>query len=90
MATAAVRISLRTVPALAELTLDGVTLDNPFAGELARTTMRRLVVARAHGYHQTSQWVVFDHDQELTLTLERQPDEPSHPAASSGKQRGSR
>jgi serine/threonine protein kinase len=85
VATAAVRISLRTVPATAELTIDGATLKNPFSGELERTTMRRLVMARAPGYRPASQWVVFDHDQALTLTLERLADDSGAPAASPGK-----
>jgi hypothetical protein len=82
---AAVHVAIRTVPPEAELTLDGTGLENPFTGDLARTEMRRLLVAQAQGYRMESRWVVFDHDQEMTLRLKRTEGQSPAPAASPNK-----
>ncbi|HEX2568115.1 MAG TPA: serine/threonine-protein kinase [Polyangia bacterium] len=76
----AIRLRVRTIPATAQLLLDGAELANPFTGTFDRGDTRHLLVARSHEHRDQSTWVIFDHDQELTLVL--QPLPPGKHAAS--------
>jgi serine/threonine protein kinase len=85
---AAVRIRIGTVPSVAELTLDGAPLNNPFSDQLARSDMRHMIIAKAPGYRPASQLVTFDRDRELTLTLEREAPR-ARPTAGPGRAKAS-
>jgi serine/threonine protein kinase len=63
------RVKIRTVPVGARLLLDGYEVPNPFAREVPRSQERHQLVAEARGYRGEPLEVVFDHDQELLLTL---------------------
>lgn len=80
--TATVRVQLRTSPATARLLLDGVALpSNPHVASIRKESVVHQVRAEAPGYVTKTEVVVFDHDVDLVLTLDRASVANSGPAA---------
>jgi serine/threonine-protein kinase len=66
-----VHIKLRTDPADALVTLDGVAVANPYSEEFARSQERHTFAVRARGHKSESLTAVFDHDLDLNIPLTR-------------------
>lgn len=73
-----VHVRISTVPASAELKLDGETVPNPFDAWVARGG-EHTIVATADGYAENDWSVSFDRDQTLSLALK--PEAVRRPAA---------
>lgn len=77
-----VHVRISTVPANAELTLDGDSIPNPFNAWVAESGARA-IVASADGYTERTWSVTFDQDQTLSLVLKRivapTPPRPARP-----------
>ncbi|HEY6876843.1 MAG TPA: serine/threonine-protein kinase [Polyangiales bacterium] len=58
-------------PPQARVSLDGVPLSIPFSGAFAKDGALHRIEASAEGYRPLKQFVAFDQDRELMLTLER-------------------
>ncbi|HEY6880869.1 MAG TPA: hypothetical protein VI299_22750, partial [Polyangiales bacterium] len=58
-------------PPHARVSLDGVPLSIPFSGAFAKDGALHRIEASADGYRPLKQFVAFDQDRELLLTLER-------------------
>jgi len=81
---ATVRVRLGTSPPTARLYLDGLPLaSNPHEASLRMDAMTHRVRAEAPGYVTKTELVAFDHDVDLTLTLERATGPAFHPRPSS-------
>jgi hypothetical protein len=63
-----VRIRVKTIPATAELTLDGSSVPNPF-DQLLPKNGEHLFVAEASGYLKKYRRVAFDRNKELSMQL---------------------
>ncbi len=85
-ATATVHVQLRASPATARLLLDGVALpSNPHVASIRRDGVAHQVRAEAPGYVTRTEVVVFDHDVDLVLRLDRAPVVNNGPAAPLGR-----
>jgi hypothetical protein len=73
------QLSVKTVPADAQLLLDEAPVANPFSGKFPRGDVRHHLTVKAAGYRSESQWIVFDADHELTVTLEKTIDTAKRP-----------
>jgi serine/threonine-protein kinase len=69
-------IRLTTVPADAEVEIDGVEVANPYLQSVPRDGAKHRIDIRAPGYAMASRWVTFDSDRELAITLSRPAEEP--------------
>ncbi len=69
---------IHTEPPTALVTIDDAPVANPFTGEFPKSDVRHRLQAKATGYQNQAQWIAFDGDHELTLTLLRVP--PPHEA----------
>jgi len=65
-----VHVRISTVPASADLTLDGDSIPNPFDAWVAESGARA-IVASAEGYAERTWSVTFDQDQTLSLVLKQ-------------------
>ncbi len=68
-----VHLIIHTEPATALITVDDAPVSNPFTGSFPKSDVRHHVMARATGYQNQAQWLAFDTDHELTMTLLRAP-----------------
>jgi serine/threonine-protein kinase len=68
------RLTIRTIPPTAVLTLDDQKIDNPFEGSFAKSDVRHTLVVKAPGYKSESQLVTFDGDHAIEVALERGKD----------------
>jgi hypothetical protein len=73
------RLRIRTVPTSATLFLDGRTVANPYDGRLPDGSSHALI-ARADGFHDTTQQIELSADRELLLRLE--PNSPQRATSS--------
>jgi serine/threonine-protein kinase len=64
-------VHIETVPADAQLHVDGVVVAAPFRGEFARSAALHRIEASAPGYQSVARLVAFDGDQTVQLSLER-------------------
>jgi eukaryotic-like serine/threonine-protein kinase len=71
IAPAVSKITLRTIPANAQVTLDDAKLQNPFEGSFPRSDARHRIEVKAPGYRTEAQWVTFDADRNLEIALVR-------------------
>jgi serine/threonine-protein kinase len=86
-------ISIGAEPANATLTLDGAPVNNPFSAAVMRDSRPHTVLAKADGFVEKEEVVVFDSARNVTIKLEaapagakkgvaiRRPVTPSHAAA---------
>ncbi len=81
--TGAVRVSVDTDPAGAELFLDGNRIANPFDAELPKTTQPRVLEARLSGYPTVRQELVLMYPQRVKLNLKA--DAPQQVELDAGK-----
>lgn len=81
------RLSVRTVPAGARLTIDGETVPNPYQGDLDIGSRHRLA-ATAEGFRAARQRVRMSEDRELVLTLRERPAPRPRVATSIGRRSG--
>jgi eukaryotic-like serine/threonine-protein kinase len=68
---ATVSVRLLAKPAHARVTVDGVKVALPFAGTFRRDGALHHIEAAADGYRTAKQFVAFDRDQSIEITLER-------------------
>ena len=80
-APATAHLSIRTVPASAELFLDDAPVANPFVTDVPRGTVEHHLVAKAAGHQSESQWITFAADRELELTLPEEHATTGKPAS---------
>ncbi len=64
-----VRVQVRVQPANAQLFLDDAPIANPFDGRFARSDARHKLEARAPGHRSEAQWIAFDHDRAVDVSL---------------------
>ena len=64
-----VMVEIRSEPAGADIFLDEAPLSNPFSGAFGRSDVRHRLVVKAHGYHSSSTWEVFDRDRSVVVKL---------------------
>jgi tRNA A-37 threonylcarbamoyl transferase component Bud32 len=76
-----VHLSIETVPAGAELFLDGERVANPFEAEVPQGDDSHLLEARLEGHREVVQHVRFRYAQRMRLELQRLP-EPTAPVVS--------
>jgi hypothetical protein len=76
---ASAQLTIKTVPADAQVLLDDARVANPFVGRFARGDVRHRLVVKANGYRSESQWITFDNDRDLIVKLEKGSGAPEQP-----------
>jgi hypothetical protein len=64
-------LSIKTVPADAQLLIDDAKVSNPFSGKFPKGDVRHRLVVKAAGFRTESDWITFDADRELVVKLEK-------------------
>ena len=78
------RVQIKTVPPDAEVKIDDGTVTNPLDQEFPRNVVRHHLEISAAGYKPQSQWVAFDADRTLVITLDKELTPPSPHVATHG------
>jgi hypothetical protein len=67
----AASLNVKTVPAEAQLFLDDAPVQNPFSGKFPKNDVKHRLTVKAAGYRSESEWITFDGDRALTITLQK-------------------
>jgi serine/threonine-protein kinase len=71
-AAATAHVTIRTLPANAEVSLDEAPVANPFDADVPRGSTKHHVMVKAAGYKPDSQWITFDEDRKIEVSLQRE------------------
>jgi serine/threonine-protein kinase len=67
----AAALIIKTTPANAQLSIDDAHVPNPFSGKFPRGDMRHRLVVKAPGYRTEAEWIIFDGDKTIDVTLQK-------------------
>jgi serine/threonine-protein kinase len=73
-APAEVRVTIKTQPPGAQLLLDDAPIANPFDGKFAKSDVKHRLTAKLSGFRTESDWITFDADRAIALTLTKGSD----------------
>jgi len=73
-APAEVHVSIKVTPPTAQLLLDDAPITNPFDGHFAKSDLKHRLTAKLAGYRTESDWLTFDADRTVSLTLQKGSD----------------
>ena len=64
-------VTIKAAPPDAQISLDGAKVPNPFDGNFQRNDVRHEIVVKAPGHRSESQWVTFEADRTVEVTLQK-------------------
>jgi serine/threonine-protein kinase len=74
---AEVKVSIKVMPPTAQLLLDDAPITNPFDGRFAKSDVKHRLTARLAGYKTETDWITFDSDRTIALSLQKGSDVPT-------------